>query len=132
MHALLGEFRQCICLFCGFGLLARWRYYPIENSILIARPDCALQFLAGKRKYIFEQESFYLHGILDDINEQDTFCVDCKHKHMMKSRAPPDKFGVLYRMVTYRIQWDGMGPFNSGSFLYNHIKINNYNYEKIV
>ena len=25
----LGEIRQCICLFCGFSLLARWRYYPI-------------------------------------------------------------------------------------------------------
>ena len=41
--------------------------------------------------------------MLDDINEQDTSFVDCKHKHMMKSGAPPDKFGVPYRMVTYRI-----------------------------
>ena len=24
---------------------------------------------------------------------------------MMKSGAPPDKFGVLYHMVTYRILW---------------------------
>ena len=24
---------------------------------------------------------------------------------MMKSGAPPDKFGVLYRMITYRIPW---------------------------
>ena len=54
--------------------------------------------------------------------------LDCKHKHMMKSGAPPDKFGVLYRMFTYRIHGftsrinylvpclisffrDGMGPF---------------------
>ena len=29
--------------------------------------------------------------------------LDCKHKHRMKTGAPPDKFGVLYRMVTYRI-----------------------------
>ena len=72
---------------------------------------------------------------MDDINEQDTSFLDCKHKHMMKSGAPPDKFRVLYRMVTYRIPWftsrinskgpvitlwflvlsqffrDGMGPF---------------------
>ena len=34
-----------------------------------------------------------------------TSFLDCKHKHMMKSGAPPDKFGVLYRMVTYRIPW---------------------------
>ena len=30
-------------------------------------------------------------GILDDINEQDTSFFDCKHKHVMKSGAPPDK-----------------------------------------
>ena len=71
--------------------------------ILIARPDSALNFLAGKRKYILARESFYLQGILHDINEQDTSILDCKHKHMMKSGAPSDKFGVLYSMVTYRI-----------------------------
>ena len=52
--------------------------------------------MAGKRKYIFGQKCFYLQGILDDINEQDSSFVDCKHKHIMKSGAPPDKFGVLY------------------------------------
>ena len=61
--------------------------------------------MAGKRKYIFAQESLYLQGILDDINEQDTSFLDCKHKHMMKSGAPPDKFRALYRMFTYRIPW---------------------------
>ena len=40
------------------------------------------------RKYIFAPESFYLQGILDDINEQDTSFLDCKYKHMMKSGAP--------------------------------------------
>ena len=93
---------------------------------------CLIEFLAGKMKYIFAQESFYLQGILDDINEQDTSFLDCKHKHMMKSGAPPDKFGVLYPMVTMVSQaelilrvitlWflvlsqffrDGMGPLNS-------------------
>ena len=59
--------------------------------------------MAGKRKFIFAQESFYLQGILDDINEQDTSFLDCKHKHMMKIGAPPDKFGVLYHIITYRI-----------------------------
>ena len=34
-----------------------------------------------------------------------TSFLDCKHKHMMKSGAPPDRFIVLYRMVTYRIPW---------------------------
>ena len=63
--------------------------------------DCKTRLCPpGKRKYIFAQESFYLQGILDDTNEQDTSFVDCKHKHMMKSGAPPDKFGVLFRMFT--------------------------------
>ena len=59
--------------------------------------------MAGKRKYIFAQESFCLHGILYDKNQQDTSFLDCKHKHMMKSGPPPDKIRVLYRMVTYKI-----------------------------
>ena len=46
------------------------------------------------RKYIFAQESFYLQSILNDINEQDTSFLDCKHKHMMKCGAPPHKCTV--------------------------------------
>ena len=46
-----------------------------------------------------------LQGILNDVNEQDTSFLDCQHKHMMKSRAPPDKVGVMYRMFTSRIPW---------------------------
>ena len=26
---VLGKIWPCICLYCGFGLLTRWRYYPI-------------------------------------------------------------------------------------------------------
>ena len=61
--------------------------------------------MAGKTIYIFAQESFYLRVIRNDINEEDTSFFDCKHKHMMKSGAPPEKLGVLYRMFTYRIPW---------------------------
>ena len=50
-------------------------------------------------RYILTQASFYLHGIFNDITEQDTSLLDCKHKHMMKSGAPPDKVGVLYRLL---------------------------------
>ena len=45
-----------------------------------------------QEKIYFALESFNLQGILDDINEQDTYFLDCKHKHMMKSGAPPHKF----------------------------------------
>ena len=49
-------------------------------------------------KYIFTQESSYLQGILNGINEQDTSFLDCKYKHMMKSGAPSDKIGVVYHL----------------------------------
>ena len=85
-------------------------------------------------KYIYTQESFYVQGMLKDINEQDTSFLDCKHKHMMQSGALPDKVGVLHRLLrielhgfTSRIEssiisvWflvlsqffiDSIGPFN--------------------
>ena len=37
------------------------------------------------RKYILAQESLHLKDILNDINEQDTSFLDCKHKHMMNA-----------------------------------------------
>ena len=49
----------------------------------------------------FAQESFYLN----DINEQDTSFLDCKHKHMLKCGAPPDKLGVH---VPYGYLWNSM------------------------
>ena len=71
-------------------------------SNMISRPDCALQFLASKRKYIFAQECFYLQGILDEfINEQGTFFLDCKHKHLMKSEAPPDKSCTVWLPIEF-------------------------------
>ena len=54
-----------------------------------------------QEKIYFSQVTFYLQGILDDINEQDISFLDCKHKHLMKSLTPPDKFIVLHHMVTY-------------------------------
>ena len=95
------KFGSAFAYFTVLCLQTRWRYYSIKISILIARPDSASWFLASMRKYIFAQERFYLHCILNDINEQDTSFLDCKHKHMMKSGAPPDKFGVLHHMFTY-------------------------------
>ena len=87
-------------------------------------------------KYIFMQEGFYLQGILNNINEQDTSFVDCKHEHTMKSGAPPNK--VLHRLLSIEFHVsqakliskgyhslgslsylnlirDGMGPFNNKS-----------------
>ena len=56
--------------------------------------------LPGRQgKYIFTQESFNLQCMLNDINEQDTSFLDCKHKHMMKSRAPSDKSWSPVRLL---------------------------------
>ena len=79
------------------GIIIQFKFYFDRKTRLY------LIVPASKIKCIFAQESFYLQGILDDIDEQDTSFPDCKHKHMMKSGAPPGKFGVLYRRVTYRI-----------------------------
>ena len=66
-----------------------------------------------RTQYFFAQESFCVQGILDDINEQDTSFLDCKHKHMTKSGTPPEKFGVLYHMVTHRRVIEGLSLFGS-------------------
>ena len=61
----------------------------------------------------------YLQGITNDINGQDTSFLDCKHKHMMKSRALPDRVGVMDHLLPSVITlWlslffrDSMSPFN--------------------
>ena len=80
------------------------KIFSISYSVLI-QIIIILLLVQGTHTIYFAQESFYLQGILDDINEQGTSFLDCKYKHMMKSGAPPDKFIVLYCMVTYRIPW---------------------------
>ena len=57
------------------------------------------------RKIYFTHKSFYLQGILNNINELDTSFLDCKHKHMMKSGAPPDESWSPALSVPYRIPW---------------------------
>ena len=80
-------------------------YFDCDTRLCLIVPGRQEKIFLHKKVSIFAQESFYLQGILDDINEQVTSFLDCKDKHMMKSGAPPDKFGVLYHMVTYRIPW---------------------------
>ena len=72
------------------------------------------------RKYIVAQEGFYLQGILNHINEQDTSFLDCKHKHMLKCGAPPHKFGVHVPYV-YPIKFNGFA-----------IRINSKGYHSLV
>ena len=82
--------------------LARWRYF--QYKFLFCLQDQTVPYSSCRHeKFISAQESFYLQGILNDIIEQYTSFLDCKHKHMMKCGALPDKLGVLYCMFTYGI-----------------------------
>ena len=72
-------------------------YYP-DGAIIqykyLNRPyfDCKTKLCLGRqRKIYFYTKSFYLQGVLNDINNADTSFLDCKHKHMMKNGAPPNK-----------------------------------------
>ena len=80
--------------------------------------------MTGKANIFLHKRGFYLQGILYDINEKDTSFLDGKHKHMIKSRAPPDKVRVLLRLLpieflgfTSRIDFYGLTLFGSWSYL---------------
>ena len=53
-------------------------------------------------KYVFTIKNFYLQGILNDINEQDTSFL-ILNTNMMNNRAPPDKFGVLHSLLPIEV-----------------------------
>ena len=82
-------------------LLILWfRVYQPDSAIIQYKYlnriyfDCKTKLCLGRQgKYIFAQESFSQQGIglHNNINEQNTSFLDCKHEHMMKSGAPPNK-----------------------------------------
>ena len=47
---------------------------------------------------------FYVPDILNDINEQEASFLDCKHNHMMKSGAPPDKDRILHPVLPIELR----------------------------
>ena len=71
-------------------------------SVLISKQsmfDCKIKLCLGRQgKYTYTPEIFYLQGLFNDVTEQDTSFLDCKHKHMMKSGTPSDKVVVLHRL----------------------------------
>ena len=83
------SFSICIASIC--------RNYIDLRSFSIDRSTLNREYFVCKTKMCFMalagKENIFLHKdvILNDINEQDTSFLDCKHKHMMKSGAPPDK-----------------------------------------
>ena len=80
MHLLILWFR----VYFPDGLLFNinfYFYFDCKIRLCLINP--------GRHEKIhFCTRTFYLQGILNDINEQDTYFLDCKHKHMMKCGAP--------------------------------------------
>ena len=93
MHLLILWFRFTSQMALLFNINIQTEYYfDCKTKLCLIVP--------GRHgKYILTQESFYLKGMLNNINAQDTSFLDCKYKHMMKSGAPPDKVGVLHRLL---------------------------------
>ena len=86
LHVILGEILPCVCLFCGFGLLAGWCYYPIYISILIDKTVSYSPWQARENIFLHKKVSTYKVYLMIQMNR--TSFLDCKHKHMMQSGAP--------------------------------------------
>ena len=65
------------------------------EDILIARPYCALLFLAGKEN-IFLHKKGFIYKVYLAVSMTG-------NKHMMKNGAPPDKIGVLHRLLSIEL-----------------------------
>ena len=117
------KFGNTFAYFVVSNLLALLFNINIQTEyILIARPDCASW--QARKIYSCIRKFLYTKYVLDDINEQGTSFLDSKHMHMMKSGAPPDKFGVLPRLFpiefhgfTSRIDFQELSIFGSWSNL---------------
>ena len=79
------------------GAIIQYKY--LNRAYFDCKTKLSLTVPGRHGKYIFTQERLYIKDILNDINEQNTSILDCKHKHMMKSGAPPDKVGVLHHLL---------------------------------
>ena len=88
MHLLI----LCFRVYKPDGAIIQYRY---PNRVYFdCKTKLGLMVPGRQGKYNLKQKSFHLQGLLNDINEQDTSFLDCKHRHMMKSGAPMD--GILH------------------------------------
>ena len=98
------KFGNAFACFVVSCLLSRWHYNSIQVSKQSIFDYKSKLCLIGKENIFLDKKNYYLQGILNDFNEQDTSSLDYKHKHMMKIGAPPNKFSHALS-VTYRIPW---------------------------
>ena len=93
MHLLILWFR----VYWPDGAIIQYKY---PNQVYFDCKTKVCLIVPGREgRYLFTQESFYLQGDINDINEPDISFLDCKHKHMMKSGAPPNKVPILHRLL---------------------------------
>ena len=57
------------------GAIIQYKY--LNRAYFDCKTKLCLSVPCRHGKYIFKQESFYQQGILNDINEQDTYFLDC-------------------------------------------------------
>ena len=88
MHLLIMWF----CVYLPEGAINQYNY--VNRVYLLARPNCAL----ARKENTFLHKKVFNYTVYS-ITEQDTSLLDCKHKHMTKSGAPPDKVGVLQNLL---------------------------------
>ena len=76
LHVLLSEIPQCICIFYDsvFSIQIALSFYVNYLNRIYFDSETKLCLIVSdrQRKFIFAQASFYLQGILNNINEQDT------------------------------------------------------------
>ena len=93
------KFNNAFAYFVVSVLLARWCYYSILSNIYFECKTKLCLIVPGRHgKYFYTRKFQSTSDILNDIIEQGTSFLDCKHKHMMKSGLPPVKVRVLYRL----------------------------------
>ena len=82
---------------------------------MIERPNCALYFLAGfEKKFLHKKVYIYLHGIFNDINEQDTSFLG--------------GVNTLVFLVLSHFFRDGMSPFNAKIMIIFTFRYNDFFY----
>ena len=99
------KFGHAFALFCGFVFTSQMALLSNINFYFYCKARLCLIVPGRQENIFFAQESFYLQGIGYSMNRKHLFSTVNANTIMMKSGAPPGKFGVLYHMVTYRIPW---------------------------
>ena len=118
------KFGNAFAYFVISCLLARWRYYSIYMSRLRYPNklyfDCKTKLgliVPGRQGNYILHKKVSMYKVYSTISINKTH-FDCKHKHMMKSGAPPEIVEGLHRLLpiefhdfTSIIDYEGLSLF---------------------